>query len=222
MSGSNAIRRSLVNTLRDLLSPNDLFGVMTPVMRPRDLVFGRSVATIEDQLAKYWYWGAKGSLVPLDKDETGLYYAFDRDRCGKKRWVADGPVQRPLSDVLLSRLREDKALTSLESLITHLGQLREARTAVLLISSGWRLFERDQLLEKESYDDHVCGPGDRPPGPPIPAIGRIGGTPALADRSVDSPASWSAELLRLANLADGRRFREMIDRGRQRNITFTP
>src|SRR5262245_49879759 len=88
MSGSNAIRRPLVNTLRDLLAPNDLFGVMTPVMRPRDLVFGRSVTTIEDQLAKYWYWGARGGLVPLDKDELALRDAFDIDRCGKRRFVA--------------------------------------------------------------------------------------------------------------------------------------
>jgi hypothetical protein len=59
-----------------------------------------------------------------------------------------------------------------------------------------------------------------PPGA-LPAIGRIGGTLALADRSVDSPASWSAELLRLVNPPTDVA-REMIDRGRQRNITFYP
>jgi len=51
-SGSHATRQPLVDGLNRMLAPNDLFGVMTPKMRPRDITFGRKLQSIEDQLTK--------------------------------------------------------------------------------------------------------------------------------------------------------------------------
>ena len=58
--GSHTTRRPLVDFLNRMLAANDLFGVMTTKLRPRDLILGRRTETIEEQLAKYWTWGWTG------------------------------------------------------------------------------------------------------------------------------------------------------------------
>jgi len=92
----------------------------------------------------------------------------------------------------------------------------------MVFTSGWRLFEPDQKLAKEAYDDHVCPGEASAPPPPIPGVGRMGGQLALSDRSTRDPATWSSELLRLANLQDGQRFRELLASAQRHNVTFYP
>jgi hypothetical protein len=57
--GSHSVRQPIVTMLNRLLTPNDLFGVATALMRPRDLVLGRQTVTIEDQLTRHWTWSLR-------------------------------------------------------------------------------------------------------------------------------------------------------------------
>ena len=50
-------------TLNRMLAPGDLFGVMTPAMRPSDIAFSRKIQTVEEQLTKYWPWGERFSMM---------------------------------------------------------------------------------------------------------------------------------------------------------------
>ena len=131
--GAKATQKPLVNTLRSVMSESDLFGVMTPRMRPQSLVLGRKLMTLEEELSRYWPWGERFALMH-DPEEDYLV------RCiGEKE----------LPDILVRRRREDKTLTTLEGLVTHLGTVREARTVVLLFTDGYLFYEPDRSLAEQ-------------------------------------------------------------------------
>jgi len=202
--GSRLSAYPLLDTLRQILGVNDLFGVMTPFMRGRDLTLSRRLDQIEHELTSRWAWGQRDQPV-LTADEAAL------SRCTNGQNVQDGAVIRPLYDVLLERLREDKTLTSLEDLIAHLGTLREARTDVLLFSDGWRLFDEDANLANSS-------------SPAVPGI--YSGPGGLTTRNPQSyggdVASCNSMIIRLAQLRDGQRFRELLTEANRHNISFYP
>jgi hypothetical protein len=107
-------------------------------MRPSDLTLARKLQSIEDQLTRYWPWGARFSIArPRMKSSS-------TSASGTK--VKDGAVVRDLADVVAMRRHEDQTLSSLEDLVRYLATLREARTAVLLFTDGWLLYEPDSTL----------------------------------------------------------------------------
>ena len=59
--GSHTTRRPLVDFLNRMLSANDLFGVTTTKLRPRDLILGRRTETLEEQLAAVLDVGMDGA-----------------------------------------------------------------------------------------------------------------------------------------------------------------
>src|SRR4029453_1328700 len=73
--GSHATQRPLVEALNQVLAPNDLFGVITPRMRPRDIVFGRRTLSLETQLRENWIWGLRQSQE-REPDEQALEGCF--------------------------------------------------------------------------------------------------------------------------------------------------
>ena len=205
VDGSHASRQPLLDALRRLLGVNDLFGVMTPFMRGRDLTLARRLDSIEQQLTSNWAWGQRDNSLPHTIEEDLL------SRCTSGKQVQDGAAVRPLYDVLVERLREDKTLSSLEDLIAHLGTLREARTDVLIFTDGWRLFEQDANLANSSsaaVPGIYSGPGGL-------------GTQNRSSYSGDT-SSCNSLIIRLAQLDDGRRFRDLITEANRHNITFYP
>src|SRR6185436_9851400 len=69
VEGSHAIRAPLVDLLNRVVGPDDLFGLITPDMRPKDLTLGRRLLSVEEQLTKYWAWGERGRLAGSDPVE---------------------------------------------------------------------------------------------------------------------------------------------------------
>ncbi|HEX7781097.1 MAG TPA: VWA domain-containing protein, partial [Vicinamibacterales bacterium] len=108
----------------------------------------------------------------------------------------------------------DRTLTSLEGLIGHLAGLREARTVVLAISDGWLLYRENPELAAQAGLD--------PSGtPPITITGgRIG--VSTFGRGGEDRGSCSSELLRLAQLDNDRRFRDMLRTANRANVSFYP
>jgi len=202
--GSRLSAYPLLDTLRQILGVNDLFGVMTPFMRGRDLTLSRRLDQIEHELTSRWAWGQRDKPV-LTADEAAL------SRCTENRNVQDGAAIRPLYDVLLERLREDKTLASIEDLIAYLATLREARTDVLMFTDGWRLFEEDANLANTST-------------PALPGV--YPGPGGLSGRNPQSyagdTASCNSLVMRLAQLRDGQRFRDLMTEANRHNISFYP
>jgi VWFA-related protein len=206
VGGSYATRQPLVDTLTRVLGPSDLFGVMTPRMRARDLTLGRRLDSIDDQLRRNWPWGERDSVL-RDPEEDRIA------RCASGM-VQDGANIRPVVDLLLERLHEDKTLTTLEDLVAHLGTLREARTDVLLFTDGWLLFRPDANLA------NAAAAGQ----PALPGIYSGPGGLSNQNRSSYSgdTAACRTEMIRLANLDDSLRFRELMTEANRHNITFYP
>jgi len=194
LDGAVYVHRPLADTLTQLLAPGDLFAVMTPKMRVRDLTFARRLEALEDQLSRYAQWGQKTSIVKTPQEQF-IDDCLQTSGMAPPASVSDGAVVRNTADLLRLRWREDATLTNVEDLIGYLGSLREARTVVLLFTDGWQLFGPDPGLMPQRSPDRA---GQQV----IPAC--------------------NAEFMRLANLEDERRFRELITEANRRNVTFYP
>src|SRR6187401_2106497 len=154
VGGSHASRRPLVDSLKRIIGEKDLFSVMTQNTDPRALTLGRRLLTIEEQLTKYWTWGDRDSKMsdlndPMEVTLKGCYEF--KPVPGFPPWsVSDNGQGRLLYQLLIDRRREDRTLTALERLVDQMGAMREARTVALVITEGWRLFNRDMRLADES------------------------------------------------------------------------
>jgi VWFA-related protein len=209
IAGAHDARKPLVDMLDRILAPNDLFGLVVPGMRPRDVAFGRKVMTTAEDLAKYWPWGERDSIRRSPEDEM-LSSCYGMDQRGKV-YVDDGGVQRWVTDVLRDRRNEDATLSSLDELITFLGEIREERKAVIVFTGGWRLFGPAPMLET------LAKPAGASP------IGQNGGQLTILNGlNNGSMSACNSELLRLAQLDDRMRMLEIFKHANQRNVTFYP
>jgi len=231
VEGSHRIRRPLIDALNRIIAPNDLFAVTTSYHRAKDLVFGRRLMGLEEQLSKFWTWGERNMITssrPLDLRETELTNCFhvklkvDNPRDPKIvtpiDWlVKDGPVKRFFDEVLIERLREDRALTSLEDHADYIGQLREARTVLMPITDGWVLFEPNRSWEAEPSDD-VRNAGQSVPT----AAAQLG---PRGQRDQNQIIDWQRcliEMNRLVQLDNERRLRDLIAKANRNNVSFYP
>jgi VWFA-related protein len=224
VDGSFATRRPMVDALNRIIGPDDLYGVMTQDTEPRALTLGRRSLSVEEQLTKHWTWGERHRITvdPNDPLEDGLKSCYEYKPPSPKEplmpwYVDDNGQRRLLFEVLIDRRREDRTLLALERLVDRLAGMREARTVALLVTEGWRLFGINRGLANEAG---VYG-ATRPP------IGSSGGRVTLGDRTqrpetMIHPQQCQDELVRLANLDNERRFREIIRRANQANVTFYP
>jgi VWFA-related protein len=205
VDGSHSIRRPLIDTLNQIIAPNDLFGVMTPILQPRHLVLGRRLQSLEDQLGRYWAWGERNRITPdmNDPAELDLFHCFATHPVSGLPWevVYEGEVRR-LDELLIEIRREDRVLASLEDLLPHLAQRREARTVLILITDGW-LLHRPASLASEITPARVGNPS-------IPA-GR------LLDK-----ASCNRELMRLSSLDNAVRARDLLTDANRANVSVYP
>lgn len=151
-AGAHRARVPLVQMLNDIITPDDVFSVISSEHDVTSMTFQRRITSIDDQLRRYWAWGLRDSMLRT-ADEDGLWscFAYTEPIAGSKpRFVADGALMRPLPTVLIERHRADRILTHLEDLVWYLGRLREGRTSVLLFTEGWRLYRRDTALKTEA------------------------------------------------------------------------
>ena len=203
IAGAHNIRKPLIDMLNALIAPDDLFGVITPEIEPRHIILGRRMLGVEEQLTRHWPWGERHRLTtdPLDPGEAWMEVCFGGHKSGLTREFID-------------RRREDKTLTSLENLTAFLGAIREARTVVIPITDGWRLYRPDPGLV------NMGGGGDPPP------IVNRGGKPGigtgLSEYSGPGSSSCSSEAARLAALDNDRRFRDVIALANRNNVSFYP
>ncbi|HKC56920.1 MAG TPA: VWA domain-containing protein, partial [Vicinamibacterales bacterium] len=212
LAASRRIRTPLVEALDRLIGPDDLIAVMTPEMSARDITFARRTTAIEGFLTRYW-WGERDRLN--FKDPVEDLYA----RCypGIPRpGDATAPDQGIAQEMILRR-REKQTLDALEDLVRFLGGVREERKAVIAITDGWRLYERNNALARP-IDGQV------PTGPIVginPATGTLGTRlPDSTGRTAN--ADCERDRFALSQLDDATQFRFMLDEANRVNTSFYP
>jgi len=197
VTDSHRIRQPIVTLLQRILGPRDLFGVLTTLQEPRDLILGQQGLMIEEQLTKYWDWG-NGGRVADTPEELALLSCFGaRNETG-------------IGEALVRLRRLDEVFQDLEGLIHLMGGLRDERKNILLISNGWVLPRDARGLLNAST-------------PQMPNIGVSGeGKLTMGSRRPGEPDTrWcQTELQRLSNMDFQQRHRDMIHIAREANVTF--
>ncbi len=187
--------------LNRLLTPTDLFGIATALMQPRELILGRLTTSIEDQLQKNWTWGNQKGVVSLEPEEQRLVGCYGEQ----------------IALIVTDRTREERTLESLSGFVRHLGSLREARKALIVMSRGWTLYEPDQGTLHQLLTPERSG---------IPQMGvTTGGKLSTNVPNQPGMADWnwcSAEVGRAFNLDNRKRYRELIDQANRENVSFYP
>ncbi|HEY3159403.1 MAG TPA: VWA domain-containing protein [Vicinamibacterales bacterium] len=212
LAASRKIRTPLVEALDRLIGADDLIAVMTPEMSARDITFARRTTTIEGFLTRSW-WGERDQLN--FKDPVEDLYA----RCypGIPRpGEATAPDQGIAQEMILRR-REKRTLDALDDLVRFLGGVREERKAIITITDGWRLYERNGALARP-IDGQV------PTGPVIginPATGTLGTRPPESTGRTSS-ADCERDRFALSQLDDAQQFRYMLDEANRANASFYP
>ena len=203
--GSHRSRVPLTTFMNRVLNPRDLFGVMTTVQRPEDLMLGAQSQFIEEQLDKYWDWGV-GARVLEDDEDMMLSVCYP-----------GGPNATLVAEAKRRR-KIDAVLEDLEGLATLLAGIREERKNILLISGGWGMSKPDPRLHTVYKPSKPEIGVTSPRGPGDTGVGRI---TLGARNSYEVDMRWCEETLqRLLSMDFDARFREFIDLARRSNVTF--
>ena len=193
--GSHSSRGPLITFLNQVLGPKDLFGVLTTAQDVKDLMLGQQTLFIEEQLTKYWDWGT-GSRVIEDEEDMMIQSCF---------------VQQPaVANELVRRRRMDEVFNDLEGLTARLGDLREERKNILLVSNGWDLPGRAPSLRSGAQ-------------PQVPQVGVTDAgklTMGRTNRTTFDPRVCEDFMQRLSDMDFQQRLRDLLQLARQANVTF--
>ena len=209
MAGSWNVRAPLVRLLDRILAPDDLVGVMTPMMSAADVVFARKTDVIAGGLHERWPWGERFTLAE-DARERLYRVCYP--------WSETAPVV----DEMVERRRERTTLDALHELVTWLRDEREERKAILTVSEGWRLFGRNDDLTRPRVLDRRSGATEPIPGPAPIGVGPDG---RLRLGHTDGPENVSrtecdADRQYLAQIDNDRYFRDIIEAANRANASF--
>lgn len=206
--GGAQVRRPLVDMLDRLIGPRDVFGVITPQMRPSDLILGRKTITAADMLERHWVWGARGTITARDATQE-----FFEDCFGLPA-SAGGWAENTLPGELIARKRERETLAHLDGLVSKLGAIRDEKKALIVVTQGWRQY----------------GPNDaaaRQLPAPVPRIYMGGGlikrrNPNAAPGQVVDDSECYSQAAALLNLDNRQYFRNLLSKAQQANVSFYP
>ena len=208
MGPPTSVDRALSNLLQRTLGPDDLIAAMTPDMEARGLTFVRRPEAIEEFLKTTW--AQRFSADNLDPQLESYFTCYPPDDAFHR---FDG-----IAEEMVAREREGRTLHALRDLVRRLGELRDERKGVLLISEGWGLFGPNQTLARRLEGAPV-------PQPPGVYVGP-GGKPTIGtDPRIYADAHWQkceASRVRLANVNLAREFRDVLDEANRANASFYP
>jgi VWFA-related protein len=196
IEGSYHAKAPIMTLLNRVIGQDDLIGVMTPDMSPRQMTLARRPETIEGIFRDHWDWGQRGRLNAVDPRTQELRRCFGE----------------AVSEELIRRRNERQTLEALENLIVHLEGIREERKFVLLLSEGWRLGGPEMRLTNEQ----------QPPGPTGIGVDPGGRLRMDPDRGTGATSSCERERSMLAFLDLTSMFNTLIQRANRANISFYP
>jgi VWFA-related protein len=194
--------------LNRVLGADDLVGLMTPDIPAHSVSLTRRTEGIDRVARSTLNWNQRDRVGMLDPRELDLAVCYP-----------DNDVKRPqfrgVAKEMIERRREQKTLRALDDLITHLGNLRDERKFVVLLSEGWVLFRQNERLAAVLEPNSIPSP---------PAIGTVGGRVASGadaakayDRGFES---CERERSMLAFVDHTLEVRQLAQRANRANVTF--
>ena len=116
---------------------------------------------------------------------------------------------------MIHRRRERLTLDAIENLVAHLGEVREERKTVLVVTQGWLLFQPNESMTEMRAPSRTDVPiGDRLRG------GRgAAGADTMASTTRDQCVR---DLLALSQLDHSDRVRRISEKANRRNVSFYP
>ena len=198
-SGSRRASLPIMDFLNRMVGPRDLFGVLTPAQRVDDLMLGQLTQTISQQLTDHQAWGLADRYAP-QPGELELEAVFGQQPAFARHLIA------------LRRL--DKVYSDLEALVVRLGELRDERKNIVFFSDA--LASPRPGFSQTNIDP--TGGSGAPPRVGVNSdgkltIGRLNTADVDRRRAEDERA-------RLTSIDFERRFRDLLRRARQANVSF--
>ena len=194
--GSHAIRQPLITFMNKVLGAQDLFGVLTTRQSVNDLMLGQKTEFIEEQLTRYWDWG-RGARVLEDDADLMIEACF----AGRANSVVGE---------LIRRRRIDEVFSDLEGIMMKLGEIREERKNILLVSDGWALPGRAPWVRSAA-------------SPQVPGIGVTNAGKLTMGKTrpgeID-PRACEDFLQRLGDMDFQQRLRDLLQLARLANVTL--
>lgn len=192
--------------LNRVVGADDLVGVMTPDVPARSISLTGRTDAIDRMVRNTTGWNQRDRVGVLDPREREIDLCYpDND---PRR-----PQFRGVAKEMIERRREQRTLRALDDLITHLGNLRDERKFVVLLSEGWVLFKQNERLG--AVLDSV---------PSAPGVGVVDGRvsaganrPNGYDRTFES---CERERLMLAFVDHSLEVRQLSHRANRANVTF--
>ncbi len=203
VEGSYRAANPVATMLDRVIGPDDLLGVMTPEMAPRNMTFSPRTEPVGDMLRTGWNWGQRGAAQPADSREADLRQCYP-----------DSGPSAGIAAAVIARRREQTVLRVLGDLVDHLEGLRDERTFVLVLSEGWTLPRADERLAAPLGNA-------APPGRPDP-LGVVDGTLTAGGPGASPMARCERErsLVALSDLA--MEFERLVQRANRANVSFYP
>jgi VWFA-related protein len=212
VDGSHNIRKPLVDALDKLIGPDDLVAVMTPEMSASDITFARKTTTIDGFLTRYWDWGERNRLLPPDPVDRQYAECYPN-----VPGISDCSDANGIAAEMIDRRHEKAVLDSLEDLVGYLRGVREERKAILAISDGWLLFRPNDNLARPLTCQGV------PTGPMVAVDPRSGRLTTKDPANGSAPVNQcDVDRMRLAQIDDDLRFRDLLDSANRANASFYP
>jgi VWFA-related protein len=208
--GAWNVREPLIRLIDRILAPDDLIGIMTPMMAASDIVFARKTDVVAGGLRDRWPWGERHTLALDDREH--MYSAC-------YPWPEAGDVVAEM----IARRRERTTLDSLNELVTWLRDQREERKAILTMSEGWALYRRNSDLTRPRVIDRATGATEPIPGPePIGTgpDGRIRIGNAYGSEKIITKTECDRDRQYLSQIDNDQYFRDIIDQANRANASF--
>ena len=224
ISGSFYLQKPLVDTLNKVIGPDDMIGAMTPFFSPSMITYSKRSESIEEFVTRYWMWGSRDVRWPvIGKPEKGRP---DPTIGAEEAAIWDCYPTPPkenagIARAMIARLREQRTLDALNSLIVHLEGLRQERKFVMIFTEGWPLFGPTASLSRVL--EGSGGPRPDPIGVD-PATGRIRpqGTPDPSTGKVMTLEGCERLRLLLSQINHERDFQLLLQRANRANVSFYP
>jgi VWFA-related protein len=193
------VRTPLREFLDEALGPDDLVAVMAPGMSASNLAFTRRTTILDALLNETgfasWKVQSWNNLDPTEEHYQKCY-----------------PTGQTALEMMVRR-REQLTFAALEDLVTGLGELREERKTVMVITSGWLLFNQNQTLVER-----------HPPLPPNIGDRLRGGRGSTGTDLVTSieQDDCARDLMALSAVDNSNRIRRLAEMANRQNVSFYP
>lgn len=205
--GSAKSAAPVSDLLNRVVGADDLVGVMTPDLPARSISLTRRTEAIDRMLRNTTEWNQRDRVGALDPREREIELCYPED---PRR-----PQFYGVAKEMIERRREQKTLQALDDLIAHLGNLRDERKFVVLLSEGWVLFKQNERLGAVLDTDATLS------GPTIGVVdGRVATGANRANAYDRNFESCERERLRLAFVDHELEVRQLSHRANRANVTF--